>query len=313
MYEIALSVAACLRAGTRVDVAWVVDAQGLGARDMGEALAITPGGGRVGSVLGGSLNDQLTDLSTQGITGRIVDLQVGDMDAQLAGLACGGAARCVLVPATMLAADLWDRLRRRDPVCITARLDGDRVVDAATFGPETIADAGADAARLFGRRVSGSLVEPGAVTTVFWPVPRLLIVGGGAIVDALRSAADLLGWHIDVASDARTATGAIAALAGLDKVVVVSHDVELAGSALEAALAGDVGYIGALGSRRTQQTRADWLAYRGITDLDQGARARGAGHRCQHSAGDRGVDSRRGDGGEFELGRAPAAGEDRVA
>jgi xanthine dehydrogenase accessory factor len=100
-------------------------------------------------------------------------------------------------------------------------------------------------------------------------VPRLLIVGGGAIADALRSAADLLGWHIDVASDTRTATGAIAALAGLDKVVVVSHDVELAGPALESALAGDVGYIGALGSRRTQQTRADWLAYRGITDLDR--------------------------------------------
>jgi len=48
---------------------------------------------------------------------------------------------------------------------------------------------------------------------------------------------------------------------------VVSHDVELAGAALEAALAGEVGYIGALGSRRTQQARADWLAYRGVTDL----------------------------------------------
>jgi len=269
VYEIALSVAACLRAGTKVDVAWVVEAQGLGARDMGEALAITPGGGRVGSVLAGSLNDQLADLSTQGITGRVVDLQVGDMDAQLAGLACGGDARCVLVPATMLAADLWDRLRRRDPVCLTVRLDGDRVVETATFGSETIVDAGEDAAKLFGRRVSGSLVEPSAITTAFWPVPRLLIVGGGAIADALRSAADLLGWRIDVATDARTATGAIAALAGLDKVVVVSHDVELAGAALAAALAGDVGYIGALGSRRTQQARADWLAYRGITDLDR--------------------------------------------
>jgi xanthine dehydrogenase accessory factor len=269
MYEIALSVAACLRAGTRVDVAWVVEAQGLGARDMGEALAITPGGGRVGSVLAGSLNDQLTDLSTQGITGRIVDLQVGDMDAQLAGLACGGDARCVLVPATMLAADLWDRLRQRDPVCLIVRLDGDQVVETETFGGDTIADAGADAARLFDRRVSGSLVEAGVVTTAFWPVPRLLIVGGGAIADALRNAADLLGWRIDVATDARTATGAIAALASLDKVVVVSHDVELAGAALAAALAGEVGYIGALGSRRTQQARADWLVYRGITDLDR--------------------------------------------
>jgi xanthine dehydrogenase accessory factor len=269
VYEIALSVAACLRAGTKVDVAWVVDAQGLGARDMGEAVAITPGGGRVGSVLGGSLNDQLTDLSSQGSTGRVVGLQVGDLDAELAGLACGGAARCVVVPATALPADLWDRLRDRDPVCLRIRLDGDRVVDTAMFSPDTIADAGEDAARLFGRRVSGSLIEPSAVTSVFWPIPRLVIVGGGAVADAVRAAAGLLGWRIDVATDARTATGAIAALAGLDKVVVVSHDVELAGAALEAALAGEVGYIGALGSRRTQQARADWLAYRGVTDLER--------------------------------------------
>jgi xanthine dehydrogenase accessory factor len=48
---------------------------------------------------------------------------------------------------------------------------------------------------------------------------------------------------------------------------VTSHDVEFAGRALEAALASKVGYIGALGSRRTQQARADWLAYRGVTDL----------------------------------------------
>jgi len=269
VYEIALSVAACLRAGTRVDVAWAVDAQGLGARDMGEALAITPGGGRVGSVLAGSLDDQLTDLSSQGVTGRIVALRVGDADAQLAGLACGGDARCVLVPATALAADLWDRLRSRDPVCLLARLDGDRVVDTTVFGSDTIASAGEEAARLFGRRVSGSLIGPDAVASVFWPVPRLAIVGGGAIADAVRDAAYLLGWRIDVATDARTATGAIAAMAGLDKVVVVSHDVELAGAALAAALTGDVGYIGAVGSRRTQQARADWLAYRGITDLDR--------------------------------------------
>jgi xanthine dehydrogenase accessory factor len=269
VYEIALSVAACLRAGTRVDVAWVVEAEGLGARDLGEALAITPGGGRVGSVLGGALNDQLADLSTQGLTGRIHALRVGDLDAQLAGLACGGAARCMLVPATALASDLWDRLRRRDPVCLVTRLDGDRVVDTAAFGPETIAEAGDDAARLFNRRLTGSSVEPVAVTTVFWPVPRLVIVGAGAVADALRSAADLLGWRIDVVTDVRAATGAIAALAGLDKVVVVSHDVDLAGPALAAALAGEVGYLGALGSRRTQQARADWLAYRGITDLDR--------------------------------------------
>ena len=73
---------------------------------------------------------------------------------------------------------------------------------------------------------------------------------------------------VDVTETAR-ATGVIAGLAVLDKLVVTSHDTELAGPALATALAGEVGYIGALGSRRTQQARADWLAYRGITDLDR--------------------------------------------
>ena len=65
------------------------------------------------------------------------------------------------------------------------------------------------------------------------------------------------------------ATGLIAGLSRLDKLVVTSHDAELGGRALAAGLDSDVGYIGALGSRRTQQSRADWLAYRGITDLSR--------------------------------------------
>ena len=86
-------------------------------------------------------------------------------------------------------------------------------------------------------------------------------------MDALGEAAALLGWHTQVATDIPVATGLIAGLSRLDKLVVTSHDAELGGRALAAGLDSDVGYIGALGSRKTQQSRADWLAYRGITDL----------------------------------------------
>ena len=34
------------------------------------------------------------------------------------------------------------------------------------------------------------------MTTVLWPVPKLVIVGGGPIADALAAAAELLGWHV---------------------------------------------------------------------------------------------------------------------
>lgn len=250
-----------------MDVAWAVETAGFSAEDKSEALAITPGGGRIGSVLSGSLNDQLADLAGRGVTGRMVDLHVGALEAELAGLSCGGDARCLLVAAESLPAELWDRLLARDPVCLVSRLDGDRVLDSALFGAATIADAGPDAVRIFGRAASDTLVAADAVITVLWPVPKLVIVGAGAIADGLRGVADLLGWHTRMVTEVSAATGVIAGLAGLDKVVVISHDDDLAGPALASALDGKVGYIGALGSRRTQQSRADWLAYRGVTDL----------------------------------------------
>lgn len=269
MYEIALTVAACLRSGTAVDVAWAVETHGFSSRDHSEALALTPGGGRVGAVLSGSLDEQLADLSVAGVHGRLVDLTVSDLAAGLAGLSCGGRARCLLVAATDLPAELWDHLRAREPVCLVTTLDGDQVVATTLFTAATIAEAGEEVAALYQRGVSDSTLDADTVVTVLWPVPKLLIVGGGGIAAALDSAATLLGWHPQTVNDASSATGLIAGLAAMDNLVVLSHDDDVAGPALEQALAGNVGYIGALGSRRTQQSRAQWLADHGVTDLDR--------------------------------------------
>jgi xanthine dehydrogenase accessory factor len=269
VYEIALTVAACLRADTRVDVAWAVETEGIRPVDLAGALALTPGGGRIGSVLGGALNDQLADLAGAGRVGRLVRLQVGPLEAELAGLASGGEARCLLVAGADLPADLWDRLRERAPVCLVTRLDDDRVIDTALYGPDTVESAGGDAARLFAAAVTATEVSAEAVITVLWPVAKLVIVGAGPVADALVALAGLLGWQAQVLNQASAAAGVITGLAGLDKVVVAAHDIELAGPALATALSGQVGYIGSLGSRRMQQARADWLAARGITDLSR--------------------------------------------
>jgi xanthine dehydrogenase accessory factor len=267
VYEIALSVAACVRAGTRVDVGWVVDTDGLAGLAPAGALAITPGGGRVGSLVLGALDDTLAELAGRVSGGRLVDVHVGDLDALVAGLACGGRVRCLLVPAANLPAELWDRLGAREAVCLVSRLDGTDVVETTLYTAATIADAPAGAQESFGRGTSGAVVSEEQVVTVLRPVPRLVIVGAGAIAEALADFATRLGWRVESTTDAQTATGMIAGLAGLDNLVVISHDNELAGRSLAAALSTAVGYIGALGSRRTQQSRADWLAYRGVTDL----------------------------------------------
>ena len=261
MYEVALTVAACLRAGTQVDVAWAVAVEGLGpevAHDPAEAVALTPGGGRVGSLLGGALDAQLTELVAAGIRRRLVDLVVSPVDALVAGVTPDARVRCLVVPAQDMPPDLWDRLRRREPLTVVTRLAGTDVVGVELGSRD---DDGA------APTVSRSVVGEDAVTTELVPVPRIVVVGTGPIPAALGAAAVLLGWHVQTARDGASASGLIAGLAALDKVVVAAHDDEIAGPALEAALRTEVGYIGAVGPRRVQQSRADWLAYRGVTDL----------------------------------------------
>ena len=270
VYRIALSVAACLRASTRVDVAWIVETDGLEGRDPSDALAITPGGGRIGVLASGALDSQLSDVAGRGgARGRLVDLQVSDADALLAGLAHPCKARCLVVPAASLPSELWERLIARDAVCLVIRIVGDEVLDTSMFDAGTISMAGEPAAELFAGRTSAVAFADEAVVTVLWAVPQLLVVGGGAIGDALGKAAGLLGWQTQIVNDAATATGVIAGLAASDNLVVAAHDIDVAGPALAAALDSDVGYIGALGARRMQEARADWLAYRDITDLSR--------------------------------------------
>jgi xanthine dehydrogenase accessory factor len=49
----------------------------------------------------------------------------------------------------------------------------------------------------------------------------------------------------------------------------MGHEVEMSSRNLGAALEGSAGYIGALGSMKMQQDRADWLAYQDVTDLSR--------------------------------------------
>jgi xanthine dehydrogenase accessory factor len=268
VYDIAVAVRACLRAGTKVDVAWTVKTRGLGAWDPNEALAFTPGGGRVGSVLSGALDGQLAEAVAAGAVGRLVALEIDDGHALVAGLPGGGEARCLLVGAGDLPTELWDRLVRREPLCLVTRLDGDRVVGTQVYGAATVAEAGDEVATLFdGSRTSTAMLEDGRVVTVLVPVPKLYVVGAGPMAEALAAAASLLGWHVRGFTESGEATAHIPGLSALDSIVVFGHDDGLTGPALKAALDGPVGYIGGVGPRSVQDSRADWLRTRGVDDL----------------------------------------------
>lgn len=267
MYGISLAVAACLRAGTRADVAWMVDANGLPVGDWSDAVVFTPGGGRIGSMAGGAVDSQLAEFAGLWSSGRLIEVEVNEIDALIAGLPSVGSARCLLVPADTLPGALWDLAENRQAFCLVCRIEGDEVIDVGLYDGDNVAEGGETAEQLYTSGASGSTVTDHEVITVFRPVPQLVVIGGTPVAEALADLAGRIGWRARVVTESADVSGVIATLSTLDKVVVTGHDLDMTGAALMAALESEAGYIGALGSRKMQENRADWLAYRGVTDL----------------------------------------------
>lgn len=270
MYGIALSASTCIRAGTRVDVAWIVDRSQAETSDPNEAVAITPGGGRLGSLMSGALDGQLIELAeVQSSKGRLFQLDVGPVDAGVAGVEPVEGIGCMLVPGTELPDGLWEKLRHREPVCLVSTLEGDTVINTTLYTHDTIGGACDDARRMFDHGSTVAAIFEHTVVTVLRPTPTMVIVGGGEIAESLCRIASFMGWQSATASNGGEAFGLIAGLSPLDSLVVVGHDLEMTGGALIAALEGNVGYIGAVGPSRLQQSRSDWLGYRGFIDLSR--------------------------------------------
>jgi xanthine dehydrogenase accessory factor len=199
----------------------------------------------------------------------LVRFEVSEIDALIAGLPTAGSARCLVVPADTFPGELWEMAAARQPLCLVCRIEGDEVAQISLYSAENVGDASPVVEQLFQAGASGSTLIDDEVITVLRPVSQLVIVGDTPVGDALAELASLVGWKTRVFNDAASATGVIATLSQLDKVVVTAHDLDLAGAALMAALESQVGYIGALGAHRMQENRADWLAYRGVTDLSR--------------------------------------------
>ncbi len=255
VFGIALSVAACLRGGTRVDVAWNLDPDRAPRFDPTEAVAITPGGGKLGGLLDGAIDSRLIEVaSARPAEGRVVDVELTPIEADVVGVDPGTRLRILVTPADALPTELWDHLLERAPIGLAADIDGDRVtatrlVDGDDGNPVTI--------------------EAAAVTTRWRPTPTLVVMGPGPIADALGRAGAFLGWQVEHHPSPEAAVGLAATLSPIDGVVVLGHDTEATGRVLQAALGSRAGYIGSIGPASLQTARGDWLAFRGVTDIDR--------------------------------------------
>ena len=245
----------------------MVATEGVPPGDPNRAVAFTPGGGRLGGIDQSVIDGALSAHAGLGDTARIVEVDISEVDALIAGLGGPGEVTGVVAPAEVLPERLWDLANDRQPFCLVGRVDGNEVGSFEVHGegdpdlPPSVTAAFAGPA--------GSDLSEGQVISVFRASPRLVVVGSGPIADALGELGALLGWHTGIHGSVGQATGVIASLAEVDMVVVAAHDLELAGAALLAALDSRAGYIGSVGSRRMQENRADWLAYRGASDIDR--------------------------------------------
>jgi xanthine dehydrogenase accessory factor len=122
---------------------------------------------------------------------------------------------------------------------------------------------------------------------VYGPPPRLVVVGAVDTAEALCSAAGLLGWHT-VCIDPRAAFATRERIPSADEllaewpddalariapdhntaVVVLTHDEKFDLPALKAALRTKAFYVGAIGSRHTQEKRRERLLQEGLTEVE---------------------------------------------
>jgi xanthine dehydrogenase accessory factor len=262
----------------------VTDTTGLGPRPTDELLLVDGEGKTEGALLGGTLDATLTDAARDLLAGSAplttLGLDIGDDDADRAGLTCGGHVNVLIQRLDQVPPALWDALADGRPAALATAMDGSGAAvhqprlpaEGSVGSPELDEAARATAQPLFGqpgRHVERRTVDDREIVVEAWhPVPRLVVVGGSAVSDALVAQAGLLGWPGAVVTDAAEALAQAEALDAGDLVVVVDHDHDLATPVLAAALRGPAGYVGGLGSRHTQQERRARLAAAGLDDSD---------------------------------------------
>ena len=180
----------------------------------------------------------------------------------------------------------------REPMGSLGDPDLDRVVARDTLGELA---AGTTGVRHYGTQGQANEHDVAVFVESFAPPPQLLVFGAVDFTGALARVGKVLGYRVTVC-DAREVFATKARFPFADEVVVdwphrllervgeqlgprdavcvLTHDPKFDVPAVIAALRTDVGYLGAMGSRRTTDDRNRRLREEGVTD-EQLARVMG--------------------------------------
>ena len=288
--------------GSRVGRAVVTSVWGSAPRAEGASMLATADGTMAGSVSGGCVEAATaTEIgaAVERGTPKLVTFGVSDEQAWEVGLACGGTIKVFVEPhvrpellaaargpggevlATVVEGPDLGRVAR---VYEDGRVEGELSAETS----RVVLDAALAALRRE-RSTTVTLERPDGASAVFLEVfprqPRLVIFGGVHIAVALVPLARALGYRTIVADGRQAfltrerfpeADELILAWPeeaferiGLDRscyVCVLSHDPKFDEPALKAALRSPAAYIGAIGSKKTQAARREWLRAEGFTD-----------------------------------------------
>lgn len=307
MKEVAAELEQWLRGTDPVAIATVVRITGSAPRPLGATLIARAGDRIAGSVSNGCVETAVYEEAVAVLAdgrARVVSYGISDEFAFTVGLSCGGSIDVLIEPvgAFHRAALAGIRVERAvvlarivapaDRVGTTALLrDGGAEGwsdELAAVKPQALAALGDGRSRS-----AAATLADGRAATVFLEAlatpPLLLIVGATHVAQALTPIAKSVGYRVVIA-DPRAALADRERFPLADEillqwpdeafervrlgpssaVVVLAHDEKFDHPALSAALGSDAGYIGAIGSRTTNEQRFTWLRGQGASPRDLG-------------------------------------------
>jgi xanthine dehydrogenase accessory factor len=305
MKQVAADLLAWRAAGEPVAIATVVRVAGSAPRPVGATLIAAPGDRIAGSVSNGCVESDVYESAMASLASgraRVVSYGISDELAFTVGLSCGGSIDVLVEPVRDAHERAARSVRDGSAVVIARVLDPEaragtlavRRADEPFRGELAALETEAQAVLREGvaRSASLRLADGVAATILLEPIaaaPLLAIVGASDVAMALARLADVMGYRVVVA-DPRAALAnrerfpGVAELLHLwpdealarlpvdatSAIVVLSHDEKFDHPALLAALRGPAGYVGAIGSRRTNEKRFAWLREQGFGAADVG-------------------------------------------
>ncbi len=301
MEEILADLRRWLGEGRAVALATLLAFERSSPRGAGAAMALNEHGEVAGSVSGGcvegDLYERLRAVLASGES-AVVDYGISDEQGFAVGLSCGGTIH--LFVERLEGAGWWlERLAASGPLALATVVRGsqagarlvvteDGAAPAGGTGDPALDGAIVAAARdMLARGRTGLVLDGSVFVASRAPQPRLFVFGAVEFSRALARAGSLLGYHVIIA-DARPVFATaerfpeadevmcrwpheVLAEAGLqprDAVCVLTHDLKFDVPALKVALRSPAGYVGALGSRRTQARRREALLADGLTPAE---------------------------------------------